>query len=220
MRSHRWAVTILLCAAGGLAAIWAFWRSAPQTNTTLQHFDVILVLGTPSELDGSISDGQRERVLEGIREWKRGRAPRLIMSGGAAHNQWAEAHTMALFAEQQGVPAEDVLEEGRSMNTIQNVYYTDEIMQAHGWHSADVVSEWSHLPRAALILSHHRLLWRTDAAPWPRSFSAYERVRREWREAVYYAYLRIHGLPRSRFVDHPLDTSAAQNTARLRSSLK
>jgi uncharacterized SAM-binding protein YcdF (DUF218 family) len=38
-------------------------------------------------------------------------------------------------------------------------------MKAHGWRSAEVISEAYHLPRAGIIFSHLPLEWRTHAAP-------------------------------------------------------
>ena len=37
-------------------------------------------------------------------------------------------------------------------------------MQAHSWHSAEVVSSPSHLPRASLIFSHFPIRYRTQAS--------------------------------------------------------
>lgn len=199
----RWLLRLLLlsiAAALGLAAVWISWRAHPLANTSRQKFDVILVLGTPSREDGSPSPEQRERVLEGVREWRRAVAPRIVMSGGAAHNKWVEAHSMALLAEEQGVPAGDVLEEGQAQNTIQNVYYTIKIMQAHGWKSMEVVSSWNHLPRAALILAHFPVEWRTDAAPWPKESGLLRRSFEDWSEAQYCLKLRWFGFPPSRFM--------------------
>ena len=202
MRSRRlWVFLVVIAAllAASLRLVWTTWRSAPVANTTLKQFDVILVLGTPSRPDGTPSPEQRERVLEGVREWRRGVAPRIVMSGAAAHNRWVEAHSMSLLAEQEGVPVEDIVEERQARNTIGNVFYTVRILQAHGWRSAEVVSSWSHLPRAALILERSPLLWRTDAAPWPREFNLLDRSVRDWREALYCVRIRLFGFPSSRF---------------------
>jgi uncharacterized SAM-binding protein YcdF (DUF218 family) len=183
-----------------LSAVWLLWRSGPLSNTAQQKFDVILVLGTPCLKSGAPTPEQRARVLEGVRQWRLGVAPRIIMSGSAAHNQWVEADCMVHLAEHQGVPANDIFEERSALNTIQNVYYTVAIMQAHGWKSADIVSSWSHLPRAALILAHFPIAWRTDAAPWPPEFGILDKSVRDWSEAQYCLKLRIEGFTPSRFI--------------------
>jgi uncharacterized SAM-binding protein YcdF (DUF218 family) len=183
-----------------LVVVWGLWRDEPSANTAQTHFDVILVLGTPALEDGTPSPVQRSRVLEGVRQWKMGAAPRLVMSGGPAHNRWVEADTMAKLAESQGIPAAAVFEERQAQDTIQNVYYTVKIMQAHGWKSAEVVSSWSHLPRAAMILQHFPIAWRTQASPSPPHFGFLDRTVRDWNEAQYCLTLRLFGFRPSPFI--------------------
>ncbi len=151
-----------------------FYRSIPTANTDLTHFDTLIVLGTPCRLDGVPSPEQRERVLESVREYQRGVAPYLIMTGGPAHNRFVEAHCMKLFAVSQGVPADAILEEAQAQNTIQNIYFSNQLMTAHNWHSAEVISSPSHLPRASLILQHYSFAWRTHPANWPSSYNIAE----------------------------------------------
>jgi vancomycin permeability regulator SanA len=109
-------------------------------------------------------------VSEGVREYKAGVASSIIMTGGAAHNQFTEANCMKRFAVEQGAPADAVIEEGQAKDTIQNIYFSSEIMQQHGWKSAEVVSSPSHLQRTALILKHYSFAWRTHAAHWPPEY--------------------------------------------------
>ena len=164
-----------------------FWRWLEPTRRCRTHtseatrFDTLIVLGSPADPDGKPSPEQRERVLEAVREFKAGRAGHLIVSGAAVHNQWSEGATMARVAEAAGVPEEDIVVEDRARNTIQNIFYSHQIMQQHGWTSAEVVSSPSHLPRSALILEHYGFAWRTQAAHWPLEYEW-------WRIAPYYVY--------------------------------
>ena len=80
----------------------------------------------------------------------------MIVTGGAAHNQFYEADCMRRMAIEQGVPADAVVEEKQAQDTIQNIWFSKQIMDAHGWRSAEVVSSPSHLPRTALILEHYK----------------------------------------------------------------
>ena len=107
---------------------------------------------------------------------------------------------MATLAESQGVPASAVIEEGRALDTIQNAYYSVKIMQAHGWHSAEVVSSHSHLPRASLIFAHFPIAWRMHAAPWPAQYGLLHRAAVEWYEAADTARLLITSFPESHFL--------------------
>src|ERR1700728_58166 len=101
----------ILKAAVLTGMVLANYVAIPTANITLNHFDTLIVLGTPSLADGTPSPEQRERILEGVREYKAGVARHLIMTGGAAHNTFVEAHSMKVYAIAQGVPDEAILEE-------------------------------------------------------------------------------------------------------------
>ena len=138
---------------------------APTSNTSLFRFDAIIVLGTPADSDGNPTPELLARVTEGVHEYERGVAPRLILTGGAAHNQFVEARVMAATAHAQGIPESAIFEEPEALDTIQNACYSERIMKDHGWRSAEVVSSASHLPRAGILFSSLPLEWRTHAAP-------------------------------------------------------
>ena len=157
-------LAIVIAAALAFGAAVVTYETIPGGNTQQSRFDAIIVLGYPANADGSPSLIQRERVLEAVREYRASVAPQLIMTGGAAHNSQVEAAVMARFAEAQGVPPNAVFEEPRAHDTIQNAFYSVSIMQAHGWHSAEVVSSPSHLARASLIFARFPILYRTRAS--------------------------------------------------------
>ena len=193
----RIARNLWIVLATALASIAIVYFSIPMSNTSQNNFDVIVVLGTPMRADGSLSALARARVLEASRQYRAGTAPRLIMSGGAARNRFVEAEGMAQFAESQGVPRSAIFLEGQSLNTIQNAYYSYRIMQEHGWQSALIISNASHLRRASLIFRYYPIAWRTQAAPWPPDASTRQRLWLWSAETLYTSYLRIFGFPGS-----------------------
>jgi uncharacterized SAM-binding protein YcdF (DUF218 family) len=156
------AILLIVCLFG-----WAVVARmlAPAANTALTRFDAIIVLGTPADSDGNPSPELLARVTEGVHEYERGVAPRLILTGGAAHNRFVEARVMAQAAQAEGIPEAAIYVEPEARDTIENACYAVRIMKARGWQSAEVVSSASHLPRAAMILSGLPLEWRTHAAP-------------------------------------------------------
>lgn len=154
----------------GLLVVFATYETVPTHNAKLTHFDAILVLGTPALLNGEPSPEGRERVTEGVKEFKAGRAAHMIFSGGPTENNFTEGQVMATLAEQQGVPASAITVDGRAQNTIQNIYYSNQIMKQKGWTSVEVVSSPSHLPRAGLILQHYRFQWKEHASHWPPEY--------------------------------------------------
>ncbi len=194
---RRLIIFAFVCAVVYVGVVFFIDRSLPLSNTDASHFDTLIVLGYPAFPDGTPRPEMRERVLEGVREYRAGVAPRIIMTGGAAHNHTVEAHVMAQLAEAQGVPASAVIEEGQAHDTIQNAYYSVQIMQQHGWHSAEVISSPSHLPRASLIFAHFPITWRMHAAPWPPEYGFFHRASNEWYEALDTARIRLTTYPES-----------------------
>jgi uncharacterized SAM-binding protein YcdF (DUF218 family) len=184
---------ILLATA--VASVAVIYFSIPMADTQLNQFDVILVLGNPARMDGTIGPVARSRVLEGIRQYRAGVAPRLLMTGGAVANKFVEAQVMLQFAQSQGVPASALLAETQSRNTIQNAYYSYKIMQEHDWTSALVVSSPTHLRRASLIFSHFPLAWRMDGAPYPPEIPLWKQLWFWISETGYTSYGRLFGFP-------------------------
>ena len=139
--------------------------------------------------------------MEGVREFDRGVSRHIIMTGTAAHNRFVEAHAMAMLAEANGVPASAVIEEDQAHDTIQNIYYSDKIMAANGWHTTEVISSPYHLPRTALILRHYvQLRWKTQASSWPPEYGPLKKFKLEWNEAFSCFHIRIDGFPPSKYL--------------------
>jgi uncharacterized SAM-binding protein YcdF (DUF218 family) len=183
---------VLLCLLAIAIFVVLSYYLAPSSNTALQHFDVILVLGAPADDDGSIGIEQKWRMDEAIREFRLGRADHMIVSGGAAFNRFVEARVMARYAEQNGVPPSAIFEEPSSLNTFENIINSQAIMDAHGWRSVEVISSPEHLARTAVLLQRTHLLWRTHAAPTPGR-GQYDIARHTVAEAMATAAIRIFG---------------------------
>lgn len=183
---------VLLCLAAVAVFVVLSYCLAPTSNTALRHFDAILVLGAPADDDGGIGIEQKWRMDEAIREFRLRRADRMIVSGGAVFNRFVEASAMARYAEQNGIPAQAVVEEPGSRNTLENILNCEAIMDAHGWRSVEVVSSPEHLARAAVLLERTHLLWRTHAAPTPGR-GEYDIARHTVAEALATAGIRVFG---------------------------
>ncbi len=154
------ALVVILVACAMLARAFA-----PAGNTARTRFDAIIVLGSPADSDGNPTPVQLSRVAEAVREYERGVAPRLILSGGSTDHGYVEAQVMARAAEALGVPASSIFPEPEALDTIHNACNSTRIMKDHGWRSAEVVSSPSHLPRAGLIFSREPLEWHLHPAP-------------------------------------------------------
>lgn len=191
---------VFLCLLYPMVAL-GFYFFSPDHNAELGQVDTLIVLGCPTKLDGSPTPEQRERVLESVREYRRGVSQHIIMTGGAAHNRFTEAHAMSMFAQANGVPASAVIEEDQARDTIQNIFYSEKIMARHSWHTAEVISSPYHLPRTALILRHYpQLRWETHAAQWPPEYGLLRRLELDWREAAGGLRIRTNGFRPSPFL--------------------
>jgi uncharacterized SAM-binding protein YcdF (DUF218 family) len=170
-RKRRMSVrTRVVLASIAIAVVLVAWATlarafAPLGNTSATRFDALIVLGTPADAEGNPTPVQLSRVTEAVREYERGVAAHLILTGGQSHSGFVEAEVMARTAEAEGVPASSLVLEPQALDTIQNACYSARIMKAHGWRSAEVISNNSHLPRAGLIFSRLPIDWRLHAAP-------------------------------------------------------
>jgi uncharacterized SAM-binding protein YcdF (DUF218 family) len=186
-----------------LLVLVASYGTVPTQNCNLDHFDTIVVLGTPTLEDGQPSPEERERVNEAVREFKAGRAGHIIFSGGATTKQFVEGQSMATLAEAQGVPSSDIVIEDKATNTIQNIYFSDQIMQQKGWTSVEVVSSPSHLPRAALILERYDFQWNEHASQWPPEYG-WKDIGRFYADEIMKTFVqRWYRFPSSPFLPRP-----------------
>jgi len=87
--------------------------------------DAIVVLGNrpPVEPDGSVRFETQKRVEAGVRVYRRGLAPILLMAGGPAPSGHVEAEVMRDLAIELGVPAAAIRIEPRSTDTIENARF-------------------------------------------------------------------------------------------------
>ncbi len=117
-------------AVGVVLVMWAVLARAfaPKGNTAQTRFDAIIVLGSPADDEGNPTPEQLARVTEAVREYERGVAPRLILTGGATRRGYVEASVMARSAEALGVPSSSIFAEPNAMDTIHNACYSARIM--------------------------------------------------------------------------------------------
>ena len=105
--------------------------------------DCILVLGSQKAV--------QYRVPVAVAAYHAGRAPKLLMSGGAAVPV-PEAELMRQRALELGVPDEDILVETQSQNTVENMLYSLVTLQKAFWlnrvHSILLVTTACHMRRS------------------------------------------------------------------------
>ncbi|MCA9517959.1 MAG: YdcF family protein [Myxococcales bacterium] len=115
------------------------WPAA--TACVASRHDVAIVLGCPSNEDGSPSACQTARATIAKRLYNAGLADRFIVSGAAVHNAHVEADALAALLVAFGVPDDAVVREPLAEHTDENLYYSTLLMAERGWRSAWVVSD-------------------------------------------------------------------------------
>jgi uncharacterized SAM-binding protein YcdF (DUF218 family) len=189
-------VALALLALLALVAEGVFWLgSTLATRPALAGNCAVLVLGYPSNADGSPNSVQRVRVAAGVLAYRRNHCERIIMSGGAAHNTSIEADVMARLALEDGVPASQLVIEKRAQNTWQNVEYSLPFLD--GFAHLFVASDTLHAVRGRRYLCTQRPPWCDRVAVAPPAYKPFARPL--WKiGAVLY---ELHAWIRDRLVD-------------------
>ena len=147
----RYLATIFVALAVVAAALRRLALAYVPVALRLRPADVIIVLGHPAHQDGSPSPAMLEQVALAAQLYRAGLAQSLLFTGGAVHNEHVEAQVMAELAVAQGVPAAALVTETHARDTFENAHYCRQIMQAHGWQDAIVVTTPYHVRRASRI---------------------------------------------------------------------
>lgn len=147
-------------------------------------YEAIVVLGGgigaahPPELpDPHLNDGA-DRIWHAARLWKRGVAPRIIVSGGsflALHGgpPTTEADAMRVFLIDLGVPADAITDEGKALNTIENIRNVRAIV---GKGRVALVTSAYHMPRALQLAARAGL----NVGAFPTDYQEVPEVRLPW----------------------------------------
>ncbi len=125
--------------------------------------DVIVVLGARALSGGRPSRAMRRRVDHAVALFDGGAANRLLMSGGRTGGLPPEAEIMRDLAIEAGVPEDRIHLETDSRSTLENAIYSARILGARGWSRPLVVTDWLHMPRAALAFRSQGIPIETSA---------------------------------------------------------
>lgn len=94
-----------------------------------------------------------------------GRAPKVVLSGGALEGDVSEARGMAHAIRQQGVPESALILENASRTTYENATLTEDQLKARGIGKVLLVTSALHMPRAMAAFSKQGV--EVIAAPAP-----------------------------------------------------
>ena len=112
--------------------------------------EAIVVLGCRLDVQGGPSERLRLRVGRAIELYHAGAAPLLLLSGGGS-GPVAEATIMRDLALAAGIPESALLREPHSRNTVENAVNSARLLRERVVRRIVLVSDRTHLPRAALL---------------------------------------------------------------------
>lgn len=119
--------------------------SSSNIQETAFDADAIVVLGAGINWDGSPSAVLKDRLDTAIALYNEGVAPKIIMSGDNSDSSYNEVMAMALYVEDQGVPADDVFCDHAGLSTYDSMYRLRHVFDVE---RCVVVTQEYHLYRA------------------------------------------------------------------------
>lgn len=110
--------------------------------------DCILILGAGVWEDDKPSPMLKDRLEEGLRLYKEGIAPKILVSGDHGLPNYDEVNVMKSYLVKAGVPSRDVFMDHAGFTTYDSMYRAREVF---GVKKAVVVTQEYHLYRALYI---------------------------------------------------------------------
>jgi len=92
-------------------------------NIDNEPFDAIIVPGVPYYGE-SWSNVMRTRIYWSKFLFDRGYAKNIIYTGGAVYSPYVESEIMSLYAQELGIPKENIFIEDKAEHSSENVYYS------------------------------------------------------------------------------------------------
>jgi uncharacterized SAM-binding protein YcdF (DUF218 family) len=178
-------------ACGVLAVVWLWAWSTPVLSLWLrgtledqfaqrplsrvpQAQALVLLGGGVSPPSGRARDinlgAAADRVWYAARLFHAGKAPLLLLSGGSdpQRHAFSEARAMAVFLQDLGVPAQALVLEEDSRNTLENAAFSAKLLNERGIRHVLLVTSALHMPRALALFSAQGL----QVEPAPTDFEA------------------------------------------------
>lgn len=145
----------------------------------------IVVLGA-AQYEGRPSPVLRARLNHGLDLWRRGIAPRLILTGGRGpRDTTSEAEVGRRYALRHGVPAAAIALETEGRTTSESLRAVSRMMQREHDRSVVLVSDRFHMLRLAILARRMGLTsYTSPTATSPISASASESLRYVMGESV------------------------------------
>jgi uncharacterized SAM-binding protein YcdF (DUF218 family) len=181
---------LVAVAIGWIAAVyWLVSRQADQDES--RQAEAIVVFGA-AEYSGHPSPIYRARLDHAYTLFKKGMAPLIITTGGAAEDpSFSEGGVGRDYLVSRGVPDGDIIAETQSSDTSQSAARVANILRANGLHNCLAVSDGYHMFRVKQMLERQAITVYASPRPDSRLPSRWERMRVKLREVMSYTAWRL-----------------------------
>ena len=144
-------------------AIFADWLMGtledpyrPKALSVSPEADAILVLGGATRGDTHLSsvgdmNQQADRLLHAVRLFQAGKAPVIVLSGGARPGARPEAQLMQEILQVMGIPEEVIVTEEASRDTYENALYSRTVLSRGAIDRILLVTSAYHMRRAEAV---------------------------------------------------------------------
>ena len=116
----------------------------------IEKTDAAVVLGNTVERDGQPSERLKARLEKAVELYEMNLVGVIIVSGGFGAEGFEEADVMRDYLIGKRVPAENIILDRDGYNTYKTAVNTKQIMQANGFRSVTIVSQYFHITRTRL----------------------------------------------------------------------
>lgn len=143
----------------------------PKALSVVPKAQAIVLLGGAIRGDAHWSsmgdlNQQADRLLHAVSLYKAGKAPVLLLSGGAAPGNRSEAEIMEQMLVTMGVPARAILRESNSRDTHDNAVFSKVILAGKGIERIHLVTSAFHMRRSVALFERQGL----EVIPAPTDF--------------------------------------------------
>jgi uncharacterized SAM-binding protein YcdF (DUF218 family) len=178
-RSSNW--TLLLATGWLYLSSTAFFANflmaslerdfVPRAMSVLAPADAIVLLGGAMRGDTHMStladlNDHADRLVHAAALYKAGKAPVLLLTGGAAEGVRTEAEQMKDILAVMGIPAGSMILESSSRNTHDNAVYSAQMLKSRGMRRILLVTSAYHMRRSAALFAAQGL----EVVPAPSDF--------------------------------------------------
>ena len=111
-------------------------------------YDAIVVLGAGLKADGTPSNILKDRLNGAIEIYKKGVAPKIIVSGDCSGEYYDEVSAMRKYCIDNGVPDGDIIRDDNGFSTYETM---DNVVRRMGYKKIMVVTQKYHIYRSVYI---------------------------------------------------------------------